>query len=84
MLVCSFFNRRTKRSSELNKKKKEKWSHFGRVNAGIEKPSLSFCHVFLNPPTVLEVDGFPFITLDKDTVGGHGQQWDSFYSAYLQ
>lgn len=59
-------------------------SLLGKLNAGKEKLSLSFCHVFSNPPTVLEVNGFPFITLDKDTVGGHGQQWDSFYSAYLQ
>lgn len=51
----------------------------------IEKQSLSFGPVSFQPPTVVEVDRFPSgsITLNKDTVGEHGQYFEWFYSTYL-
>lgn len=57
----------------------------GKAVAGIEKHRFCFGPVSFQPPTVVEVDRFPSgsITLDKDTVGEHGQYLDSFYSTYL-
>lgn len=59
----------------LNMRRKTDKNIKGKVNAGIKKRSLRRGHVFFKPPTVLEMDGFPFITLDKDAVGA---QRDSF------
>lgn len=53
--------------------------------AGIEKHRRSFRPVSSLPPAAVEVHPFPSgsITLDKDTVGEHGQYLDSFDSTYL-
>lgn len=46
----------------------------------LKQKSLSFGPVPFEPPTVVEVDWFPSgsITLDKDTVGEHGQYLNPF------
>lgn len=67
------------------RRKIQKMYKLGKAIGEVEKHSLSIGPICFQPPTVVEVDRFPSgsITLDKDTVGEHGQYFDSFYNTYL-
>lgn len=57
----------------------------GKAIGEVEEHSLSVGPVCFRPPAVAEVDPFPSgsTTLDKDTVGEHGQYFDSSHNTYL-